>query len=312
VAEGDFLTWVVTDEVAKPQRGARFDLAERLAKLATPAPSLSRTNDIFRRTFFALAKAFKDTNARERLRRQCALFRFVDALDITASRNPAEFLVGGGTLPAKQYGENLKRELCQLAVISDGKVRVDMMPPAPSIALLKEVISNTKSLGKKKEIAAVENAAQFLEGEHAANRVTEPWSLHLESKASDEDRLNIIKNESVLLLHKPLDRWLKCVWETLMGNGGKEAFVQKLKDLGVLEGRSQEATLTLDGVKTIASITALSVAGELLDEYQAVVEAGLSDRIRLVDFNWDGVIDWSKVPLGVATLAKALAEEEMT
>lgn len=116
--------------------------------------------------------------------------------------------------------------------------------------------------------------------------------------------------KSALILQKPLDCWLTNVWEVLKGNGGKEAFVIELQDLGVLDPTIQEPTLIPAGAKIIAQITALSVAGELLDEYQAIIEGGLADKIRLTSFTWGSAPDWSKLPKGLPTLENALRKGE--
>ena len=305
-----FLNWEV-DETKKV--GAKHDLDGRLAKLASPVPSLSRTGAAFEETFKQLAAVIgTDAGTRNRLRRQCAFFRFVDALDITASRNPAEFLVGSGKLRAQQHGENLKRELCDYARIEDSEVRVKMRPPSPELELVKKIIESVPKLMKKKDKPSATAASKFLGLQNAAQRVKEPWSLDLPSAKDDDARLALLQTESVLILQKPLDTWLTNVWEVLKGNGGKDAFVKELQDMGVLDSTSQEPTLVLRGAIIIAQITALSVAGELLDEYQAIVEGGLSDRIRLVPFGWGGARDWSKLPAGLTTLKNTLPDEETT
>jgi hypothetical protein len=313
MTEKAFLNWEFDDDKGK-KCGARLDLAGKLSRLASPVPTLSRTDDAFCGVFEKLVQEFKaGTDCTKRLRRQCALFRFVDALDITASRNPAEFLVGSGRLPAKQYGENLKRELCDSARIEDGQVRVIMKPPKPDLELVKKIIKSVPKLMKKKDRVAATAANEFLENNaDAALRVSAPWSLNLPLVKNDDARLALLQKESALILQKPLDCWLTNVWEVLKGNGGKDAFVRELQEMGVLDGNTQEPTLILDGAKIIAQITALSIAGELLDEYQAIVEGGLSDIIRLAPIEWDGAPNWSKLPDGLTTLENALPDEETT
>ena len=298
--KGDFLEW----EKSKKHVDAR------LKKLASPVPSLSRTDETFQSTYLALARAFKDTTIRERLRCQCALFRFVDALDITFSRNPAEFLVGSSSLAPEQYGENLKRELCQSAKIENGEVRVVMMPPAPTFGLVSKIIKHVPTLLKKNDNEGAWNARKaqkFLTSKEASERIAEPWTLDLLS-ATDKDRLDILEDRSALLFQKPLDCWLKNVWEALIDDHGNAEFVNHLKKLKILDGKLQQPTLTFDGARKIASITALSVAGELLDEYKAIVESGLSHKIKLAPFQWLGVQDWSQLPCGLPTLEKVMPE----
>jgi hypothetical protein len=313
MTEKAFLNWEFDDDKGK-KCGARLDLASKLSRLASPVPTLSRTDDAFCGVFGKLVQEFKaGADYTKRLRRQCALFRFVDALDITASRNPAEFLVGSGRLPAKQYGENLKRELCDSARIEDGQVRVIMKSPKPDLELVKKIIKSVPKLMKKKDRVAATAANEFLENNaDAALRVSAPWSLGLPSLKNDDARLALLQKESALILQKPLDCWLTNVWEVLKGNGGKDAFVRELQEIGVLDDKTQEPTLILDGAKIIAQITTLSIAGELLDEYQAIVEGGLSDMIRLAPIEWDRAPNWSKLPDGLTTLENALPDEETT
>lgn len=303
MSDNAFLKWVVSKE---DRTGAKYDLATKLDRLSSPIPSLSRTDSAIRMAFRKLSTHFAcDKLRRDRLRRQSALFRFVDALDITASRNPAEFLVGSGSLPPKQYGENLKREVCKSAEIRNGEVCVEIIPPPPQVEIVKQIINYVSNLNKE-ETGSVKRALEFLEMQSAATRVERPWAL-------DFNSLSLLQSESALVLQKPLDCWLTNVWEVIMGDGGKGEFVRELRKIKVLHATAVEPTLTLAGAQIIASITALSVAGELLDEYQAIVEAGLSDKIRLAPFGWDGnekEAVWSKLPDGLTTLEKALPAAE--
>ena len=294
LGEDEFLNW------KKSQRG----LDAKIKKLASPVPSLSRTDDAFRSTYLALESVFKDSPIRERLRRQCALFRFVDALDITASRNPAEFLVGSGTLPTKQYAENLKRELCRCATIENGDVRVEMAVQAPSFKMVKAIIFyvHDKKLMEKEDHKNAVKAFCFVQDELAARpHVKMPWIV----PTKPSGRSQIFKASSALLLQKPLDCWLKEVWKLLIEEKGNTELIKHLKKLNILDAKAQAPKLRFEGAKAIASVTALSVAGELLDEYQAIVEAELSDKIRLPDsksnsgFRWGGA--WAKLgsyPMG--------------
>jgi hypothetical protein len=299
----DFLNW------GDKSKGAQADVQKRLSKLSSPVVTLSRTDEAFREVFNSLASAFAPGPCRERLRRQCALFRFVDALDVTASRNPAEFLIGADFLPPKQYEENLKRELCDSAMIDRGNVNVVLKAFPPDFESVMQAIQQVQNMQplSDEEAQAVEEANAFLEKPIAKARIAEPWAKII-GNGDMEEKLKKLK-DSAMCLQKPLDRWLKEAWTVIMGNQGNESFATCLKNIGVLDTHTLKSHLTLPGAKIIASVTALAVAGELLDEYQAIVEGELDQQLRLGTFGWAKEADWSNgLPRGLTTLQKALGQ----
>lgn len=301
-----FLKWEILGESNK---GAKYDLDERLSKLATPVPSLSRTDEAFKECFETLSNHFEsDETARNRLRRQCALFRFIDALDVTYTRNPADFLLGSGKLNAISHREHLKRSLCLSAKIEGGKVCVRMLASAPPRVTLIKIFERLETM-MLNGIRTLADSQSFLNNQDASNKnVSEPWNLDLDNAIADHGRLEILKTKSVLMLQKPLDFWLKAVWKVLMGDKLDSEFIKHLKLLEILDNKLQEPKLTVFGAQTIASITALSVAGELLDEYQAIVEAGLSDKISLAPFGWDPRMTWTEIPSGLTSLNRLVQQ----
>ena len=68
--------------------GWEADVGKRLAKLRSPVASLSRADVAFKETFGMLDQAISEDLIRDRLRRQCALIRFVDAIDVSSSPEP--------------------------------------------------------------------------------------------------------------------------------------------------------------------------------------------------------------------------------
>lgn len=285
---------------------ARKTLKNKLGALSSSWPAIGSKDTVFGRVFGDLAKQFPDEAVRKRLRRQCALFRFVDALDVTASRNPADFLIGSNTLRPQQYGENLKRELCESAGIIAGDVYAKMKAPAPEATVVRSVLKFVK---KAKFVKAKDGKAALamIARLDADAQVKSPWGTSVSEPLNPKEASS---------LQKSLDSWLAKVWEVLVLKDGETAFLQHLKELGVLDGKSHRPRLVFSGAKLLTSLTSLSVAAELLDEYAAIIDAGLTDKIalpRTVDgmaqgFQWSQ--DWRDVPEELITLLKVLPEDE--
>jgi CheY-like chemotaxis protein len=313
---GDFLQW----------KSAGADLREKINNLGSSTVLLCRGDGAFRFTFRRLARDFgarsttqkpmsvnvdekteRLQKSRERLRRQCALFRFVDALDITASRNPADFLIGSNSLRPQQYGENLKRELCEDAGIENGKVFARMRASAPRLDVVNEVftyVADAKLLKGEEGKAAF----QIIKSTVDEIRVKTPWG-------SNEQRSPRLTDKEAVGMSKALDAWLAEVWKVLVLKDGETNFLKHLEQIGVLDRRSHRPRLKFSGAKILASLTALSVAAELLDEYAAIDQAGLSDKISLPEasdderhgFKWG---EWDDVPDALITLLKVLPSNE--
>jgi hypothetical protein len=273
------------------------------------APHLKHTGTLIHATIQRLDGVFTDPQSRERLRRQCALFRFVDAMDISASRNPAEFLFGTNVLSARSYVENFKRELCCQATINRGEVIVELTTSRPGFGLLKKVIEYLGCLDWSKEkdqmlAAQINHARLFLErSKDAQGHLKHPWDLRLCAKRNREAKLTVLR-ESVLCLYKPLDHWLEKVWELPEKTDGH--FLQHLKSIHVLDTRVKELRLGENGPMIIASIAGLCVVGELLDEYQAIIEAEIDGELKLGSCNWIPRPVSIKTSVALAALAKKL------
>jgi hypothetical protein len=113
-----------------------------------------------------------------------------------------------------------------------------------------------------------------------------------------------------MCLQKPFDCWLKKVWQILMKDVTDAFLVAHLKELEILVKDTQEPYLTFEGARHVASITTLSVAGEILDEYQAIVDTEQNEKIRLSPLGWGRRDEWTKekIPSGLPTLAMVLAK----
>ena len=255
------------------------DLEDRINKLESTSSALSQSGGVFKQALTRIGEEISDPVTRERLRRQCALFRFVDALDVSFTRNPPEFLALHGKLPAKQYRENLKREVCTSAAIDDGEVKVVLRVEAPEVDLVRNIAKHLcgKRIGDK---TAIKKAIKALRNDTV---VSEPWQL---PAGESSWQINQLDTVSAICLQKPLDEWLERVWELMVDGKGSAEFIQHLRDLAILDNNALDPTLTTDGAIKIASITALSVAGELLDEYRAIVEADLAEKIKINAAGW--------------------------
>lgn len=292
LAYDQFLGLDTTDKEGKAKQPEHLsDLENRIGKLKAPTASLSQTGRVFSTALRKIADHLTAGALRERLRKQCALFRFVDALDVSFTRNPPEFLSLHAKLPAAQYRENLKREVCAEAAILDGEVKVVMHVKPPELDLVSRIANH---LGCKRigDAAANRTAVEALQ---RAEVVSNPWQPPNVGSSWSTDALD---ENSAICLQKPLDEWLERVWKLIVEGEGASEFIQHLRDLDILDKNALDPTLTPEGAGKIASITALSVAGELLDEYRAIVEAGLEEKIQLTGKGWN----WAKDPWKVEML----------
>lgn len=324
----DFLNW----------GAAGTDLNRKLKSLGAPSSVLSRTDGEFRLAFRRVARIFwpgrgdgskkgldnseyQDRRERcERLRRQCALFRFVDALDITASRNPADFLIGTNSLPAKQYGENLKRELCIDAGFNNGDVFVVMSvkPPAKhDVAEVLRYVKEKRLLPPKEQPVAV-HACGLIDTKPFEALIATPW---MPPEGGNWTEPKWLDERSAKCFQKPLDAWLASFWQALLTPAGSADFIGHLRKMKILD-MSQDPRLLFDGAEIICGLAALSVAGEILDEYAAIVDGQLNEKIRLSaegrsssgshqGFVWRREA-WrdKRLPTSLTSLAKFLPKDE--
>lgn len=280
-----------------------LDLEARINKLKAPSATPFRSGQEFEDALKSIAGKFADETARERLRKQCALFRFVDALDVSFTRNPPEFLSLNGKLPFKQYRENLKREVCAKAEIVDGNVKAEMRVERPEVGQIQEIISYLSS-SKIGNGEANQRANEALKN---GSVVSYPWKPAAGDDGSFAWSNDDLETSSAVCLQEPLDEWLERVWMLIVDGDGHSDFHQHLRELGILDPNAQDPTLTRKGAELIASVTALSVAGELLDEYRAIVEAGLEMRLVIEEEGWIWGTSWEldKFP----SLNRFLSEE---
>lgn len=267
-------------------------LIERLGKLKSSSVNLDLGGQVFVDALNFLGKKYKRSGSKERLRKLCAIFRFVDALDISESRNPALFLIHSSMRKEIQNREYLKRQICKDVSIVNGNVNVVLCAPMPSRDLVETILSGAAILfsGDKGGGYALPEMDDAL--------LSEPWK-GIDSEAS--------VRSSVFAFQKVLDEWLSKAWSVLMGKEESSAWIEHLRDIQVLDPESPSVRISKEGPSIIASIAALSVAGEVIDEYQAIVETGLQYQLRLGRFDWSK--GWTDgVPPKISILREGLEQ----
>jgi hypothetical protein len=274
--------------------------SKRFENLRAPVAFLARTENVFKATLEKLKKTLvEDAPEHERLRRQCALFRFVDAMDIAGSRNPALFLIHNPKRNAENNREYLKRQVCASVEIKSGQVIAQMraLPPvAEKVLAALSAAQQFKLVRRKEDGKASEEDLQAVGVAASLSELCEPWALMREvHDLSPTERKRRLVG-SVRVLQKPLDAWLSETWKVIMGNGGSDPFTRHLEGLGVIETGQLVPRATQEGKELIASLSALSVAGEILDEYEAMIEADLDRSILLKEFLWADTASWQEGP----------------
>jgi CheY-like chemotaxis protein len=244
---GTFLKWPnKKDERPKPAKSS--------------SPYLTAQPNLFVKTLEVLHQAFSDPTTREHLRKLCALFRFADALDITASRNPAQFLCSASSLPITQYIENLKRQLCTELTIDNGQVTISLVADQPESKEVLTALEMTGELDKKYKETEIEALRQ-------------PWKE---------------KSDFPLALHNRMNTWLKNFWGIIAGARVAYEYAQGLKEQGLISGQGNGYASTEKGRRLAAVLGALCVIGDLQSEYEAISDAGLHEKITLGTVNWKG------------------------
>ena len=284
----------------------------RLKKLRSPVATLSRADDEFKSALSHLQERIpKGKPVRERLRRQCALFRFVDALDIAGSRNPAVFLIHNRERSADNNREYLKRQICREVTIRAGKVVVQTCALQPKPALVRRIVADVDrfQLGRREGVTQPGFAGPAGGGALSDEWTRDPWRVLRELPEVMQGQRKERSRLSIVVVQSLLDDWLTAAWRVVQSADTSDSFAQELKseDLNVLEPNSVAPRLTLEGKKLMASISALSVAGEVISEYEAVVDAGLEERIGLEGFRWaeaEDLASWETEPPTVLTMLR--------
>lgn len=227
-----------------------------LKPVKSTSPYLTAKPELFVKTLKGFT--FEDST-KECLRKVCALFRFADALDVTASRNPAQFLCSAPNLPIAQYVENLKRQLCTELTIDNGRVSICLMAESPTASEVVPALELTGPLESQyKKITNYE--------------LQQPWK----------------KSGFCMEIHDHLNTWLKSFWSTIAGAPVPHEYSEGLckHELICVQGNGYASTEK--GRKLAAVLGALCMMGDLQSEYQAIKDAGLHQTVTLDTVNWSG------------------------
>ncbi|HTG37045.1 MAG TPA: response regulator [Thermoanaerobaculia bacterium] len=211
----------------------------------------------------------------ERLRKHCALLRFADALDVDRTRTPAEFLLFDSQRDHLNLREHVKREILDDVEMTPDGILLHFNASRPDTEYLRQFI--TDAVGLRELCGAA----------------IKPWHH---------------QNRNVLLACQPrLDKWLAYYWFEVLrrrpllpqpSTRNQEAKERQAQDFAEDFPALDDQTLFSEFGRTlIASITALSVSGEILDEYTAITECGLEGRITLAGVTWRDYPDWPRLPL---------------
>jgi CheY-like chemotaxis protein len=209
---------------------------------------------------------------RERLRKHCALLRFADALDVDRTRTPLGFLLLDPHRNHLNIREHVKREVLEEVEFGPRGIRLHFNAPKPDHAGLSKLFGGAVGL--------------------RSGLLAEPW--HSDNRESLRGPLQ-----------RELDRWLASYWLQVLLKGPLVDIAPDKREELVEEWDkcAHKFELTLEELfaqpvrALVASATALSVAGEILDEYSAIEECGLELQIKLDEVTWKEPVNWERLPL---------------
>jgi hypothetical protein len=223
-------------------------------------------------TLQEIAKKNGDVDLILRIQRLCALFRFADALDNDWTRLPTEFILLDPRRSPRDDLENFKRQVTQsIEIVGDSsvtEVRLTFRAIPPLAAHLAKVIDSS-------DVDSLKAA------------IRDPWQA---------DNRALVKS-----VRKKVEHWLLSFWTTLRSYSNyppANRWVTVLPNESVVELEkiiSSGNYLAEEMQKLVAGLTALCVAGEVLEEYEAIEDSGLSENYTLGEVTW--ATNWSPAPL---------------
>ena len=210
----------------------------------------------------------------DRIRKQCAIIRFVDAIDISKSRNPSEYLLlDWKKRSAKHLCEVLKRQLCEDIEISVGIVNASITADSPTLEILQKVVGS-------------------LNVNICNDEILKPW-------ASEYQNENGLKELSPRRYYDDLDEFLLKFWKVIINDTFPEMFDfhKQLMQMNII---NNDRKITHSGAGIVSSVAGICIAGEVLDEYEAIIDVKLEDKLKLGSFKW--------VPFKMPEIFKPLLE----
>jgi CheY-like chemotaxis protein len=215
---------------------------------------------------------------KDRLRRQCAIFRLADGLDVDHTRAPADFLLKEWERRKPvQDVEDTKRLVTERCDIDRGVISLTFRAVAP--------LEGDKTA---KVLLNLYKASQKRSGQDSV-------IVGSENSESDETALSAEDGLSLETL-----KTIATSWKDRKGKDIQEFVKKKKKVEGFLkEAIAEYYQLCRDGIGTslqdleamkapVATAASLLVIYEILDEYQAILDVGLEDTIKLGKIEWEG------------------------
>jgi adenylate cyclase len=247
----------------KPLGPDSFGILDDDAKKKIAAGSFGWLDeDTVARTLMSLCDAITTpVGRRDRLRHQCAVLRFADAIDLDRTRIPATFIMlreckdGQHTRDATNNCEYLKRQLVQDVVFPNGKVTLIMDCPDPS--------------GCLPRLAAILDVDE----RDLRRLLASPWQTHTVSQ------FNSIKQKA--------DAWLVAFWRRMMIRPSGTMAVGSKPDIETDLGISGTNVVSQDALRVVAAVGSVAVLGEIREEYQAIEDCQLTEYIRLATPMWN-------------------------
>ena len=193
----------------------------------------------------------------ERARKMCAVFRFADAIDIDRSRLPADFLRRSPDRTHINDREHLKRQIVEEVSIEKSTVSIH--------------VNAVKPQHFPGELAAIEHV------------LDDPWSQH---------GIN-----TLVQFLEDLDTWLEHYWASvkMKRSSWRPDKEEDYQDAILVE---EYMNSKFGGIEThsarsfVAGLTAICVAAEIADEYEAIEQVGLTEHIRLDRVSWCTEDEW--------------------
>jgi len=200
----------------------------------------------------------------ERARKMCAVFRFADAIDIDRSRLPADFLRRSPDRTHINDREHLKRQIVTEVSIEKSTVSIHVNAIRPQHF--------------PSELAGIEHV------------LDDPWG---------QQGVN-----TLVQFLEDLDAWLEHYWASvrMKRSSWRPDKEEEYQDAILVE---EYMDSKFGGIEThnarsfVAGLTAICVAAEVADEYEAIEQVGLSGHIRLNRVSWCTEEEWEPSLLSV-------------
>jgi adenylate cyclase len=217
--------------------------------------------DTVAKTLKSLRDAITTVGRRDKLRHQCAVLRFADAIDLDRTRIPATFIMlrecedGQHVRDASNNCEYLKRQLVREVDSPNGKVTLIMDCPNP--------------------VGCLSRLAAILDVDEGDLRLllASPWQTHTVSQ------FNSIRQKA--------DAWLAAFWRRMMMRPSGNIAVSNKPDIETDLGIIGTTVVSQNALRVVTAVGSVAVLGEIREEYQAIEDCQLTEYIPLATPVWD-------------------------